>query len=182
MSNFSFVTEPVLRSNLDTTFDHITDLLAISESKEYEDKPLLVSSMRKTIIIHTASIIEALLLWKLKQHCKSNKIQLTNEWKYYDINILHEIDDARQVISGYRKQEEKSLDRLDFMRITDYCFNQKIISSSQLKGEIDKVRELRNKLHIGSLSTKEKEYTKEDLEFCFSIAKKVKDLVKNNHK
>lgn len=176
MNNFPFVSDIILRSNLDTTFDHIVDLLALSESRQYEDKPLLVSSLRKTIIIHNASVIEALLLWKLKKHCKTNKIQLPNEWKYYDITILHEINDSKQVISGFRKLEEKALDRLDFLRITDYCYSQKLISTTEIKDDIDKVRELRNRLHIGGLSTTEKEYTKENLEFCFSIAKKIKDL------
>lgn len=178
MSNFPFVSDTILRSNLDLAFDHVVDLLVLSLSERYKTKPLLVSSMRKTIIIHTASIIEALLLWKLKQHCKTNKIQLVNEWKYYDIKVLHKLDDLKEIIAGSRKKEEKTVDKLDFMRIIAYCYDNKLFINEKFREELDKVRELRNRLHIGSLSTLEKEYSEKDLEFCFSVAKKVKGVVK----
>ena len=61
MSNFAFIDDEVLKTNLDIAFDHIIELITISDS---DFKPLLISSFRKTIIILMASIIEALLLWK----------------------------------------------------------------------------------------------------------------------
>lgn len=64
-SNFAFITDPILRENLDRVFDHILELLYLSESARYND--ILKSSFRKTIIIYTASIIEGLLLYTLKQ-------------------------------------------------------------------------------------------------------------------
>lgn len=176
MSNFSFVSDKILQSNLDLSFDHIVDLLALSESDQYKGKNLLVSSLRKTIIIHTASIIEALLLWKFKQICKTDKVELDNEWRYLNIKVIHLISNSEEVIAGIRRKEQKNLDRLDFLRVTDLCQKYKIIKSKKLREDIDKVRELRNRMHIGGLPELEKEYHKNDLEFCFKIAKKVKDL------
>ncbi|HSW88425.1 MAG TPA: hypothetical protein VLG12_04645 [Candidatus Saccharimonadales bacterium] len=178
MSNFPFVADEILRSNLDQAFDHVVDLLGLSLSEQYYNKPLLVSSLRKTIIIHTASIIEALLLWKLKKYCKENKVALGGEWKYYDVKILHKIDISHEVIAGLRKFEEKIIDKLDFLRIIGYCYKYELIGSEKLKKEIDIVRELRNKLHLGGLSSLEKEYIEKDLEHCFLVMEKVKDLVK----
>ena len=64
MSHFPFIHQKTLQHNIDLTFVHVVDLLALSEANSYKGKIVLVSSLRKTIIVHTASIIEALLLWK----------------------------------------------------------------------------------------------------------------------
>lgn len=176
MSNFAFVSDKVLQSNLDISFAHIVDLLALSESDQYKGKDVLVSSLRKTIIIHTASIIEALLLWKLKQVCKAKRVELDTEWRYFNLKIIQSITASEEIIAGFRKKEQKDIDRIDFYRITDLCQKYKIIKTKKLKEDIDKVRELRNRMHIGGLSELEKEYSRHDLEFCFNIAKKIKNL------
>ncbi len=178
MSNFPFITNRILQYNLDLSFAHIIDLLTLQESEQYkgEEKKLLVGSLRKTIIIHTASIIEALLLWKLRQYCKSEKVEM-DDWKYFDIRTLYKINESEEVIAGNRKKEKTDMNRLDFIKITSLCIKYKIINTDEFKREIDTVRELRNRLHIGSLEEIEKEYSKKDLEYCFSIAKKVKETV-----
>lgn len=177
MSNFLFIDDKILQSNLDTAFDHIVKLVSLSLSSEYKEQPALVSSLRKTIIIHTAAIVEALLLWKLKQFYKTGKVELQDEWKYFDVKSLYIISDTEEVVAGKRKKERKNVDKLDFLRITDLCSVNHIITLSTLRSEIDKVRFFRNRLHIGSLTEIEKEYSKSDLEFCFGVAKKVKKLV-----
>lgn len=174
MSHFPFVSNRILQSNLDLSFNHIVDLLALSESDQYKGKDVLVSSLRKTIIIHTASIIEALLLWKLKQVCNTGQIELDDEWRYFNIKIIHPLSDSEEIIAGFRKKEQKDLDRLDFLRITDICQKYKIIKSKKIREDIDKVRVLRNRMHIGGLTELEKEYSKSELEFCFKVAKSIK--------
>lgn len=42
MSNFPFVSDEVLKNNLDIAFDHIVDLLTLSESEDYKYKEPLV--------------------------------------------------------------------------------------------------------------------------------------------
>lgn len=178
MTHFSFITDKILQANLDVAFDHIVKLTTISESKEEKYKGMiLVSSLRKTIIIHIAAIIEALLLWKLRQICQTQQIELEDEWKYTDIRILYTLTDSTEIIAGLRKKEKKELEKLDFDRITKLCHHHKIIKSNRLKENIDKVRAFRNRLHIGGLPEIEKEYTKVDLEFCFKVAVKVESLV-----
>lgn len=177
MSHFAFVDDKVLRRNLDTALEHIVDLLAISESESYKNENLLVSSMRKTVIIHTASIIEALLLWRLKQKIKSREVELGDEWRYFDIRVLYTVDVSNEdIIAGKRKREKKELDRLDFVRIIDFCSKYRIVNET-LSTHLHKVRELRNRLHIGGLKQVEKEYTYNDLKFAFDVAKKVKQNI-----
>jgi|SRR3989338_6234062 len=179
MSNFPFIQNQILRFNLDVSFMHIVDLLTISESESYRGKNTLVSSLRKTIIIHTASIIEALLLWKFKQVCNTAKVELADEWKYFDIKPIYRVNESQEVIAGLRRKEQKDVDKIEFARVTELCQKYNILRSEKLKTDIDAVRELRNRMHIGGLSEIEKEYRKIDLEFCFDVTRRVKKLVSN---
>lgn len=177
MSSFPFIDDSILQANLDITFELIIELLTLSESESYKEKETLVSSLRKTIIIHTASIIEALLLWKLKQVVSTQKIEMSEDWIYCDVKLIYPISTSEEIVGCRRKKEKKDLTKLDFFRITDYCCKLGIVGSNDMKERINKVRELRNKLHIGSLPTKESVYTKNDLEFCFNILAEVKKIV-----
>ncbi len=174
MSQFDFVDNVTLRNNINIAFDHIVDLLTLSESDQYKKTPILVSSLRKTIIIHTASIIESLLLWKLKKKVTSSEVILSDEWKYFDINILYKTENE-EIIAGKRRNERKNVERLDFVRIIDYCIKHKIIKEN-LSDDLHEVRKLRNRLHIGGLVRAEKKYTHEDLNFVFDVAKKIKNV------
>lgn len=176
MSNFSFIDNSILRANLDRTFDHILELLPLSESKSYKNKLVLASSFRKTIIIHTASIIEALLLWKLKQKINKNEVTLGKEWKYFDIKIIYKINDSEEIIAGRRKKVIKKIDSLGFVRIIDLCEKYKIIDE-KLVQEIHKIRGLRNKQHISGLTNVERTYSKSDLNLIFGVTRKVKKSV-----
>ncbi len=172
MSHFPFIENSALRNNLDVTFQHIVELATIADKYD----KVLSSSFRKTIIIYTASIIEALLLWKLKKKIKTTKVELSDKWKFYDIKTLHKIGASEEVIGAKRKKEKKEINKLDFVRIIDLCAKYKIVTK-QFSEEIHKVRKLRNRLHIGGLAKVEKEYTKKDLKFVFGVAKKTKILV-----
>jgi hypothetical protein len=177
MSDFPYITNHVLVSNLEYTQSNISNLLLISESQSYRNEPVFLGGLRKTIIIYLASIIEALLVWRLSEFLKTKNFNLSDEWKYYNIKLIHKIDDGKQVIAGFRKSTPRQPEKLDFVRVIDLSFKHKVIKSEKLKADIHKVRKLRNRLHIGNLPEKEKEYTKEDLEFCFKVVQKVKVTV-----
>ncbi len=177
MKKFSFINNPVLRINLGRVFDHIVDLTTILESDLYKKEDLLASSLRKTIVIHTASIIEAFLLWKLKIIINNNKVELSDSWKYIDIKIIYKTKNE-EIIAGKRRKKIKKIDALNFMRIIDLCQKYKIINASFAE-ELHKVREIRNKQHISGLSTIEEKYGKEDLNFVFDVARKTKKIIKN---
>lgn len=173
MSSFNFVDDDVLRSNLDLALDHINELVTVSESKNYRNKPVQVSSFRKTIIIHIAAIIEALLLWQLKKVNRSKKIELTDDWRYPDIKILYKINQSKQIIAGKRTKETQRIDRLDFLQLIRLSSKHHIIKSEQLAKDIDKVRKYRNRQHLGGLSAIERKYLKSNLEFCFNVVERI---------
>ena len=174
MSNFPFVDDDALRANLDTAIQHTTELVAIADNYD----KILSSSFRKTVIINTASIIEALLQWKLKKKVETKEVELSDEWKFYDIKILHKINASEEVVGAKRKKERKQVSKLDFVRIIDLCVKHKIVTEHFSK-DLHKVRELRNRLHLGGLEEVEKEYTKRDLNFVFGVAERVIGVVSN---
>jgi hypothetical protein len=178
MSDFDFVSDTTLRSNIEEVNDLIFELLIRSVSTDYQDKPRLVSSLRKTIIIHTATIVEAVLLWKLKQFHSSNEISLDDEWDYKDIHHIHDLSNSsEQIVWCKRKLVKKRLDRLDFLHITRLCEKHAILRGDRLIADVNRIRELRNKLHIGGLTEIDQEYKSKDLEFCFSVLKRTKRLI-----
>ena len=175
-SNFSFVTDDILRQNLDIAFDHLTELVYLSELPEYND--ILKSSFRKTTIIYTASIIEAMLLWFLKN--KVAEAELKRESKIFKVTKeIYKINDVNRIVLGEYmiKIDSIKFSKLNLVDINTFCRDYRIINEL-LYNNIDKVRELRNKLHIGTLTIVETDYSKRDLEFVFSVAKEVKSLAK----
>lgn len=178
-SNFPFIDDSILRKNLDITFDHIIELISFLEKPVEKDEYSIVkiSSFRKTIIIYTVSIIEAFLLWKLKKIIKSDKIKLKENWEYKDIKKIHTLknDPLKEIVWCKRKNQEKNISKLNLVEVNRLCGKYKIIKKDIFK-EVEKVRALRNKLHIGGLREL-RIYTKDDLEFVFSVAKKIKFIV-----
>jgi hypothetical protein len=177
MTQFDFISDKILRANLDTAFEHIKELVIVAESETYANQPVQISSFRKTAIINIATIIEALLIWKIKQTHTTNKIELVDEWNYSDIKILHEVTTSKQIIGGTRTKEKKKLEKLKFieaMRISD---KEKIITNSKLLTDTDKVRRFRNRQHLGSLAQIEKKYSIKNVEFCFSVLERVIKIV-----
>ncbi|MBI4136213.1 MAG: hypothetical protein HY481_01515 [Candidatus Vogelbacteria bacterium] len=180
VSNFSFIHDGILRENLDITFDHLLELLSLSESPDYTDT--LKSSFRKTVIIYTASIIEALLLWVLKEN--KTEDELSKKQTVFRISkVIYKINETEQIVLGKNKIkiEKSRFEKLNLDQINSLCKDHGLISKDVF-GDIDKVRTLRNRLHISTLKVIEKDYSKTDLEFVFSVASEIKNLAKRQEK
>jgi hypothetical protein len=174
-SNFEFVENSTLRENLDIVFDHIVELLSLSESSQYDR--VLKSSFRKTTIIHTAAIIEGLLLYKLKKHktveeCASFKTEFKIEQKL-------ELDEERIVAVGkYKTTRDKfQFNKANLDQVNKLCKEFELISEDMFRN-VDSVREQRNRQHVGGLQEIDYEYTKEELQYVFDVARDVKNQVR----
>ena len=173
-SNFGFIVgDAVLRENIERAFGYIIDLLALSESEGYDD--LATSSFRKTIVIHTASIIEALLLYVLREKCDERDL-INERWELKNIKDLHIVSPTHRIVGGdYMKIVEKiDLNKVNLGQINIFLRNKGAISEDFFQ-KVDRVRSLRNEQHIGT-SASIQEYSKTDLEFVFSVAKETKEL------
>lgn len=173
-SNFAFIKDRNLRENIDIVFDHIVELVSLSESNQYNE--VIKSSFCKTIIIYTASIIEALLLYILQQ--KKSEEEYAQSKKSFKIEkVLYKVDEKKRIVLGAEVEEKEkfSFKKINLGQINKLCKEKGFIKEELFK-DIDSVRELRNRQHIGLLSEVDKDYTKKDLEFVFSVANKVKNL------
>src|SRR3989338_8695190 len=104
-SNFPFIEDSILRQNLDESFDHIVILLSFSESATYNDAAK--SSFRKTMIIYTASIIEALLFHVVDTKLKEEDITMSS-WNLVNEKMLYEVNNTHKIIAGdYHFKVEK---------------------------------------------------------------------------
>ncbi len=174
-SNFPFIVDSVLRQNLDDAFQHILILLPFSESVTYDDTAK--SSFRKTIIIYTASIVEALLYHVVDTILSEQDLE-TSCWELANQSVLYEVSDSHKIIAGdfKLKIEQTKKGKLNLGQINTLLKDRRIISKL-LFDKIDKVRELRNSQHIGTHRAV-KAFTKADLEGAFAVASDVKAFVK----
>ncbi len=168
MKNFDFVDDPPLRERVEGVRNDVATLGVLLRE---QNKPEVKSCLRKTMIIYIASIIEALLLWKLKKEIASDKVVLSSEWKYLDLKKFYKTDEF-ELIAGKRKQEVKKIDDLDFNRAIDVCEKHRAVKSTRLIKDLHKVRKLRNELHIGGIAAIRKTYTRNDLTFVFDTLEK----------
>lgn len=176
MSHFAFIKNSTLRDNLDVAFVHILNLIPLSESASYSD--LEKSSFRKTIIINTAAIIEALLFNLIFEKC-TDKDLTEHKWELKNPKDIYVFDSNFKIVGGeYRLTPIKlKADKLNLGLINEILHDKEIVSDDLYK-QIDQVRVLRNDQHFGTHRVI-KEYSKAEMEFVFSVANKVKKLVYN---
>lgn len=163
-SRFSFVSDPVLRTNLDRSFEFIGVLLTLSTSRGYSD--IIKSSLCKTIIIHTASIIEALLLLILRSSRSEHDL---HKWENSKSPLYQAKEDEKVCLA---KRKHYTFKELNLGQVAKYCFDYKIIPRD-LFISVNKVRVLRNKQHLGALEEIEQQYTKKEVDEVFAVAKEV---------
>jgi len=176
-SNFIFVKDKILRKNLDITFNHIVNLIPLTEAENYDEEAK--SLFRKTAIIHTASIVEALLFYYLNSIFSDKEVdEYYAQWELKNKKVLYHVSGNHEIVAGdYKKVTKKGRkEKLNLAQIAGFLKDKSKISE-KLFEEIDEIRILRNKQHLNT-QTEVKEYSKADLETAFSIARNVKKFVK----
>ncbi len=175
-SHFSFIKEKILRENLQITFNHILILIQLSKSTGFDED--IKGSFKKTIIINTASIIEALLYYLLKNSITEEK--LIKKIKVFKVTKeVYSLNNADILVIGkYNLQEKIILKKLNLEQLNNCCLDFELVKKD-LTDEISKVRELRNKQHLATLPNIDNLYSDLDLEYVFSVARKVKKIVKD---
>lgn len=180
-SNFPFVKNEVLCQNLDEAFDHILTLLPFTESITYNEAAK--SAFRKTIIIYTALIVEALLFYIFDEEFTDAEVaEFYSIWELKNQQVLYKIDSLHEIVAGdYKKILGKTgKEKMNLGQISDFLKAKKIINPS-LFIKIDVIRKLRNEQHIGT-HKKVRVYSKKDIEEAFFVARAVKEFVHERKK
>ena len=175
-SDFVFIEDTTLRENVKNV---CTDILSLTAMVLQADQGVQ-DCLRKTIIIYTASAVEALLLWKIKERFGAEKIALKDEPKHHILHTLHtdytreqkDGDEGFQIALTKITKEKKDADKLDFNTMIITAKNEELLPEGLLDG-IDKVRKMRNKIHIGGLKSVIKTYPQEDVDFTLEVLEAV---------
>jgi hypothetical protein len=176
-TEFSFVPDPVLKSSIDEVFEHIARLLEVVDDKDYPAEAK--SAFCKSIIIHTGSIIEALLYVLLDiRYSDDNIKQHYATWQLKPFHKLHTLDNTHQIVAGEYKliPGKQGKTKLNLAQTCDFL---------KLKGDITpdihkkvtKVRTLRNEQHLAT-QTRVRSCTRKDVKDVFKIAREVKEFVR----
>lgn len=128
------------------------------------------SGYYKSAIILAAAIVEA-LAYKILE--KNNYMEMPLEdWKCTKSNLLstdyRSKNNERLSICERTQPEFKLTKQTDFKKVNEICLSLGLFSK-RLFNKIEKIRHLRNKIHIQGLSDLDRSYTKHELEFISSV-------------
>ncbi|NCO24987.1 hypothetical protein GW901_00470 [Candidatus Parcubacteria bacterium] len=136
------------------------------------------SGYYKAAIMLAASVVEALAFKILSE---SNLKMPLGDWQCKNSSFLPEFCQSK---NGYklsvceRIQPVFKLERnTDFKKVNEICLELKIFSKRFFK-KIEKVRILRNKIHIQGLGNIDRSYTKKELEFVSSVMNELLNKLK----
>ena len=164
-ARFSFIRHETLRENATIYFRYIILLLAISEEDNLDT---LKYSVYKDIIIYTASIVESVLEYAVKEFVINGKA--TDQvfgYSYYftevsPINhVCDDFKDARFIVAKKEKKYKWKPRELDFTDINKAAKTAGILDKN-LFNMADSLREKRNLIHLGSLDKSSNDYIQKD--------------------
>jgi len=109
---FYFVQNPVLQQNISNCLSHIVDLATVATNKEHSFSELSLSSFRLSIIIHSATIIEA-LLFDYMELCFQDSDYEEYKWELDNskIKVLYNIDEYIRIIGGEQHNNKHVLQK-----------------------------------------------------------------------
>lgn len=185
-SRFDFIKNETLKENVTIYFRYIIFLLALSEDDKLD---ALSYSIYKDVIIYTASVVECVLEYAIKQHVVVGKA--TDEvfgftWHFCEVtNIPHDCNEFRETRFCVAKKEKKfkwTSRELDFDEINTAAKRVNILDSDLFK-KTDSLRKKRNLIHLGSLDKSSNDYlekkdVQESLNNAHDIILRVETLLK----
>ena len=176
---FDFIQSPILKQNINRTLTHILDLLVVLNGEEVSQ--VAKSSYRKTIIIHTASIVEAMLFDFMEQNLMDQDY-VEREKKYRNIKIIHTISVDKRIVAGTEQIIKKKLqkDKLNLAQIVKLLRGKDLIDSDVRK-KVDTLRLLRNDQHLSTQGSC-KEYSDKELDKALSTMFEVQEFIEKKTK
>jgi len=166
---FSFVKNKTLRGNLDFALFYVVYLVTREDLEENED---VENAIRKDIMMHTASIIEACLHYTLETLIE-NKILNHNDlfekkWKQREEKPIYNLGKEKRIRAIVEeKSEVKLIKKTQFNDLTSAAKMAGVLSDSLYK-KIEKIRIRRNRIHFASLDEVDNEYSKEEVNQLFN--------------
>lgn len=174
-NRFIFVKNEILRENIAIKMQYIVFLVSLEE--EYELPGAVTYSTFKTIIIFTASIIEALINYKLHELIKEDKIDekkiMSKNEKLSIVKEFQKISETEEICGIKKTTKIKKLsERIDFQELNRAAKRSKLFTET-IFTKAEKIRETRNKIHPYALKEVDDKYTKNEINNIFAIASEI---------
>ena len=177
--SFPFVKNDTLRANLAINLQYIFFLI---QTEEENTLPGAVSySLFKNIILYTTSIIEGILVYSFTVGLEKKAIDesraMKSSTKFRDIKTIYKIDKSNQIIAGRKeKSYEKFTRRTSFVDVIQAAKTVKMIDT-KLAGEINDLREKRNKIHLAGLEIVDDYYDRKEINKAFALTLKTLEVL-----
>ena len=171
-NRFKFVNNTILRDNLAIAFQYVYFLIVLEN--EYSATGGILYSLYKNMIFYTAAIVESCINYCINFLINKEKINekdvMSFGWKYKNCKILFDADNGLTICGVHRiKEYEKFNCSTQFITLNRIAKTAKIFNN-ELFEEAEKLRTLRNKMHLAGLNRKDDLYTKDDVENAFRHA------------
>lgn len=186
-SRFSFIRNTVLRENVTIYFRYIILLLAMGEEEKLD---ALRYSVYKDVIVYTASVVECILEYIVKEYVaigKADEKAFGFSWHYSEISPINhdcvEFHEAKFCVAKKTKQYKWTAHELNFVDINSAVLKLKILDKD-LHKKADDLRAKRNLIHLGGLNKSSNDYIKKaDVQAALSdahdIILKVEEVLKD---
>ena len=177
MKTIDFIDSNLLKENIKSVRDDTLGLAALLAILPEEDT--INDCIRKTMIIYTTSIIEALLLWKLNKEINAGNIALRDEWELKDIgaSIPLKSKDGNAIVIAEKIRKVRTIEKINFKGRIDLCERHKIIREDLIE-KLHEARNMRNKLHIDGSEKVRKKYSQKDVDFIFAVQEETRKAVR----
>ncbi|MDD5464053.1 MAG: hypothetical protein PHP62_02810, partial [Candidatus Moranbacteria bacterium] len=173
---FSFIKNETLRFNVAISFQYIVFLIALIAELEAE-KTTISSSIHKNMIVQTGTIVESCIHYCLRTYIESGEIKssdvMPEEWDIRNIKKIYEISSEEYAFGAIRcKKIEHLTNRTPSVAVNRAAKRAGILSENLFK-KAEKIRLLRNKIHLAGLQEIDDFYDKKDSDEAFEIAREI---------
>lgn len=174
-NTFSYIDDENLRKHMWDALEFISDLLWVADNFSENNR----NYFYKTSILYMVSIIEShihfciIKLW-YKEYISKN-------WLYKNITVLFDCKETNlKIMSWNREKEIKNLDwNVDFYILNTFANKNAKIYNDWIYNKIEKVRKLRNQIHLMKLTDIDRKYSKKQLNEVFEIARELFKIIEN---
>jgi CRISPR/Cas system Type II protein with McrA/HNH and RuvC-like nuclease domain len=172
---FGFVNKKYLREHLASALICAVELTTLAKSYPEPTR----SVFYKTSIVYLASIIEASLHYGVQ---KLGYTHYKSEWLYKEIKVLDKKEDApdEEVIGGKRiKKDIPLVGYVDFAVLNRFCRDKAKFYAEEIYKKVDRVRKLRNEIHLMGISEVNKKYSKSDVDKVAEMTNDILDIIED---
>jgi hypothetical protein len=173
---FYFIEDEVIRSNVALSFQYIIFLIAVVDELHAEHTSIS-SSIYKDMIVHTGTIIEACLHYSLRKFIDAEIIKSSEVMpkikKDVLVKLLFELDEGQQIRLIKKQVSNEKLKVTTAFKVINEATKKADIITPELYEKVERVRELRNNIHVTGLSAIDDGYDKEIANEVFDIASEV---------